>query len=196
MIYLLTISFIILAISWKKSKSKFFEQSREALLEKRQLLELVLKDRNVSKKTRNEILDIYDIFKNYPTIYKFDGATIIADIDTIKGLDVSAMVHDYDYQVAQYRGFWYYVKAKLKADVDYGKLMRLLGVSWLIAWTRVSCLIISTPIWLLILSFNKKFTPTKYEHTTTKKHRLLVPTFSWNRINYHASNKVLEWYFK
>lgn len=146
MIYLITISFIILAISWKKSKSKFFEQCREVLLEKRQLLKLVLKDRNIPKIKRTTILEIYDIFKNYPTIYKFDGATIVADIDTIKGLDVSAMVHDYDYQIAQHKGFWYYVKAKLKADVDYGKLMRLLGVPWLIAWTRVICLIISTPI--------------------------------------------------
>ena len=159
MIYLLTISFIILAISWKKSKSRFFEQSREVLLEKRQLLELVLKDRNIPKIKRTTILEIYDIFKNHSTIYKFDGATIVADIDTIKGLDVAAMKHDYDYQIAQYIGFWYYVKAKLKADVDYGKLMRLLGVSWLTAWTRVTALIISTPIWLLILYFNKKFTP-------------------------------------
>jgi hypothetical protein len=161
MIYLLTISFIILAISWKKSKNSFFEQSREVLLEKRQLLELVLKDRNIPKETRKRVLEIYGIFKNYPNIYKFDGATIVADIDTIKGLDVPAMVHDYDYQIAQYRGFWYYVKEKFKADVNYGKLMRLLGVSWLTGWTRVICLIISTPIWLLILSFNKKLTPKK-----------------------------------
>lgn len=157
MIYLLSISFIILAISWKKSKNNFFLQSREVLLEKRQLLELVLKDRNVPKETRKRILEIYDIFKNYPTIYKFDGATIVADIDTIKGLDVSAMVHDYDYLSAQYKGFLYYVKAKLKADVEYGKLMRLLGVSWLTAWTRVICLIISTPFWVILLSMKGKF---------------------------------------
>jgi uncharacterized protein (UPF0147 family) len=157
MIYILLISFIILAISWKKSKNSFFDQSREVLLEKRQLLELVLKDRNIPKETRKRVLEIYGILKNYPNIYKFDGATIVADIDTIKGLDVPAMVHDYDYQVAQYRGFWYYVKAKLKADVDYGKLMRLLGVSWLTAWTRVTGLIISTPIWLVLLTINGKF---------------------------------------
>ena len=120
MIYLITISFIVLTISWKKSKSRFFEQSKEVLLEKRQLLELVLKDRNVPKKTRKRILDIYDIFKNYPTIYKFDGATIVADIDTIKGLDVSAMVHDYDYLTAQYRGFWYYVKATKPRKLIFG----------------------------------------------------------------------------
>lgn len=147
----------VLLISWKKSKSRFFEQSREVLLEKRQLLELVLKDRNVPKKTKKRILEIYDIFKNYPTIYTFDGATIVADIDTIKDLDVSAMKHDYDYLSAQYRGFWYYVKAKLKADVEYGKLMRLLGVSWLTAWTRATALIISTPFWVILLSMKGKF---------------------------------------
>lgn len=148
-------------ISWKKSKSRFFEQSREVLLEKRKLLELVLKDRNLPEIKINIILVIYDIFKNYPNIFKFDGATIVADIDTIKGLDVAAMVHDYDYLSAQHRGFWYYVKAKIKADVEYGKLMRLLGVSWLTAWTRVTGLIISTPIWLILLSLKGKFTPNK-----------------------------------
>lgn len=157
MIYLITISLIVLAISWKKSKSKFFEQSREVLLEKRQLLELVLKDRNVPKKTRKRILEIYDIFKNYPTIYKFDGATIVADIDTIKGLDVSAMVHDLEYQLAQNKGFWYYLKEKLKADVEYGKNMRALGVSWLTAWTRATALILSTPFWMAIIATKGKF---------------------------------------
>jgi hypothetical protein len=153
-----TISILALAvllISWKKTKNTFFQQSREVILEKRQLLELVLKDRNLSKIQRTTILSIFDNFAKYPTIYKFDGATIVADIDTIKGLDISAMVHDWQYLNAQHKGFWYYVKAKLKADVNYAKLMRLLGVSWLTAWTRCIALIISTPIWLLILLFKK-----------------------------------------
>lgn len=156
MIYLL-ITIAILLLCWKKSSSKFFLQSREVLLQKRNLLELVLKDRNLSKIQRNTILSIFDNFAKYPTIYKFDGATIVADIDTIKGLDVSAMVHDYDYLSAQHKGFWYYVKAKLKADVNYAKLMRLLGISWLTAWTRCTALVISTPIWLILLSLKGKF---------------------------------------
>lgn len=124
MIYLLTISFIILAISWKKSKSKFFEQSREALLEKCQLLELVLKDRNVSKKTRNEILDIYDIFKNYPTIYKFDGATIVKDLNDLPNLDLDAMYHDFQYI---FEGANRNFIKKFKSDLKYIKNMEKNG---------------------------------------------------------------------
>ena len=162
MIYtILILALAVLLISWKKTKNTFFQQSREVILEKRHLLELVLKDRNLSKIQRTTILSIFDNFAKYPNIYKFDGATIVADIDTIKGLDISAMVHDWQYLNAQHKGFWYYVKAKLKADVNYAKLMRLLGISWLTAWTRCTALIISTPIWLLILLFNKKFTPKK-----------------------------------
>jgi hypothetical protein len=162
MIYTISIlALAILLISWKKTKNNFFQQSREVIIEKRHLLELVLKDRNISKNQRNTILSIFDNFAKYPNIYNFDGATIVADIDTIKGLDISAMVHDWDYLNAQHKGFWYYVKAKLKADVNYAKLMRLLGISWLTAWTRYVALIISTPIWLLKLSFNKKFTKHK-----------------------------------
>ena len=98
----------------------------------------------------------FDLFRDYPNIYKFDGATIVADIYTIKGLDVSAMVHDLEYQLAQHKGFWFYLKAKLKADVEYGKNMRALGVSWLTAWTRVFFLLLSTPFWILLLTLKGK----------------------------------------
>lgn len=120
MIYLISISIVILILCWKNSKSKFFEQDREVLAEKRKLLIQVLEDRGV--KVGHFIL-AFDLFRDYPNLYKFDGATIVADIDTIKGLDVSAMIHDLEYQLAQHKGFWFYLKAKLKADVEYGKNM-------------------------------------------------------------------------
>ena len=46
--------YVILAIAiillcWKKSKSNFFQQSRNTLSEKRQLLIKVLEDRNINK---------------------------------------------------------------------------------------------------------------------------------------------------
>jgi len=154
MIALYLISIVILLISWKKSKSNFFSQDRETLAEKRKLLIQVLRDRGVKQ---FHFIWAYDMLRKYPNLYKFDGATIVADIDTIKGLDASAMVHDLEYQLEQHKGFWYYLKAKLKADVDYGKNMRALGVSWLTAWTRVTCLIISTPIWLAIIGIQGKF---------------------------------------
>lgn len=156
MIYLI-LAIAIILLCWKKSKSNFFEQSRDTLAEKRQLLINVLEDRNIDKKEQGYILDIYNIFCQLDSIFKFDGATIVADIDTIKGLDVSAMVHDFEYQIAQHKGFWYYLKAKVKADIDYAKRMRKLGVSWLTAWVRGFFLLLSTPFWILLLTLKGKF---------------------------------------
>lgn len=159
--YIILISLIIFLISWKKSKSNFFEQSRDALTEKRQLLIKVLEDRNIDEKEQGYILDVYNIFCQLDSIFKFDGATIVADIDTIKGLDVSAMCHDFEYQIAQNKGFLFYLKAKLKADIDFGKRMRSLGVTWLNAWSRIFGLILSTPFWILLLTLKGKLKPTK-----------------------------------
>lgn len=144
-------------LSWKKSKSKFFEQSRDVLYDKSKFLIEVLKDRRLDSKEISYIIWCYDNFRKYPNLFSFDGATIVADIDTIKGLDVSAMVHDFEYQIAQHKGFWYYLKEKLKSDVNYGKRMRKLGVSWSTAWVRVFFLLLSTPFWILLLTFKGKF---------------------------------------
>jgi hypothetical protein len=154
MIVVYFISIVILLISWKKSKSNFFQQDRETLAEKRKLLIQVLRDRGVKE---FHFIWAYDMLRKYPNLYKFDGATIVADIDTIRGLDASAMVHDVAYQLAQHKGAMYYFIEKLEADVEYGKNMRALGVSWLTAWTRVTCLIISTPIWMAIIGVQGKF---------------------------------------
>lgn len=147
----------ILLLCWKKSKSNFFEQSRDTLADKRKLLISVLEDRNIDEKEQGYILDIYNIFCQLDSIFKFDGATIVADIDTIKGLDVSAMVHDFEYQIAQHKGFWHYLKEKLKSDVNYGKRMRKFGVSWSTAWVRVFFLLLSTPFWIILISLQGKF---------------------------------------
>jgi hypothetical protein len=154
MIYLISILTVILLISWKKSKSTFFQQDRDVLAEKRKLLIQVLRDRDVKE---FHFIWAYDILRKYPNLYKFDGATIVADIDTIKGLDASAMVHDVAYQLAQHKGIYEYFCKKISADIEYGKNMRALGVSWLTAWTRVTALIISTPIWMAIIGLKGKF---------------------------------------
>lgn len=157
MIYLVLILSVVLFLSWKKSKSNFFEQSRDVLYDKSKFLIEVLKDRGLEPKEISYIIWCYDNFRKYPNLFKFDGATIVADIDTIKGLDVSAMVHDLEYQLAQNKGFWHYFKEKLKADVNYGKRMRKLGVSWSTAWVRVFFLFLSTPFWILLLTLKGKF---------------------------------------
>lgn len=158
MIWYIVISLLLIYLIWLyfKSDNKFFTQDREVLAEKRQLLIKILEDRNISKITKNTLLGAFDAFRDFPSIYKFDGATILADLETIKGLDASAMLHDYQYQLLRHKGFWYYLKGKLKADVCYGKTMRLLGITWLVAWSRVLALILSTPFWMLIMFFKGK----------------------------------------
>ena len=141
--------------------NNFFNQSRDKLADKRKLLIDVLEDRNLSDKEILYIIDVYNHFTQKNTIFKFDGATIVADFDTIKDLDVSAMCHDFEYIIAQHKGFWFYLKSKLKADIEFGKRMRKLGVTWLNAWVRVFFLLLSTPFWILLISLKGKLKPTK-----------------------------------
>ncbi|WP_445458417.1 hypothetical protein [Flavobacterium sp. HNIBRBA15423] len=110
-------------------------------------------------------LEAYDAFWKNAQIFKFDGATIVYDLDTIKDLDAPAMVHDYEYQLLRNKGFIIYLRGKLKADANYGKNMRKVGITWLTAWSRVSLLVLSTPIWLLILiSKGKVFKQNKFKY--------------------------------
>lgn len=158
MIWYISIALFLIYFIWLyfKSSNEFFSQDIETINFKRHILELVLIDRKVSKITKNTILDAFDAFRDSPNIYAFDGATILADLETIKGLDASAMLHDYQYQLLRNKGFRFYLKGKLKADVYYGKTMRKLGITWLVAWSRVTALIISTPIWLIVVACKGK----------------------------------------
>lgn len=158
MIYYILISLLVIYLIWLyfKSKNDFFNQSREVLVEKRQHLIKVLEDRELSEKEINHVLDCFNLLRDFPTIYKFDGATIVYDLETIKGLDAAAMVHDVEYQLLRHRGFKTYFFGKLKADVNYGKLMRKLGITWLTAWSRVALLIASTPIWMIMIACKGK----------------------------------------
>lgn len=152
------ISLVLIYLIWLyfKSKNNFFSQNREVLAEKRQLLIKVLEDFQLAENEINHILDCFNLLRDFPSIYTFDGATIVYDLQTIKDLDVPAMVHDVEYQLLRHRGFKTYFFGKLKADVNYGKLMRKLGVTWLVAWSRVTALILSTPIWMIIIACKGK----------------------------------------
>jgi hypothetical protein len=100
---MITLIISILLIIWlvylvKNSKSNFFFQNTEILEKKAFLLKLILLDCNF---TENEIIKFekaYNYFIENPK--EFDGATIVRDLDTIKGLDAPAMVHDYRYILA------------------------------------------------------------------------------------------------
>lgn len=74
------------------SKNSFFKQSKEALKAKRKEVSKLLYFKEVREKP---YLKAYDFFCEFPD--KFDGATIVKDLDDIPELDLNAMVHDYRY---------------------------------------------------------------------------------------------------
>ena len=92
---------------FKKSKSNFFLQDRETLAEKRHQVIMVLRFKGLNTQEINKFTEAYDYFKNNPK--KFDGATIVKDLNDIKGLDLKAMLHDYECLMGANSSFklWY-----------------------------------------------------------------------------------------
>lgn len=136
---------VILIYLLKKSKSYFFYQSREVLAEKRHHLISVFEDFKLQQNEIDEYLEAYNFFCANPS--EFDGATIVKDLYTIKGLDAPAMLHDFNYI------FKKNLKEKLIFDWNYGKNQEKLTVGSVTAYTRSIALIISTPLYYIIKPF-------------------------------------------
>lgn len=136
----------------RKSKSDFFKQDRETLADKRAHLVKVLKDFEIKFEITKEILTAYKFFCDNPT--EFDGATIVKDLPTIKRLDAPAMWHDWKYL---HINFWTLqgLKEKIVNDWKYGQLMEFLGISGVTAYKRSILLIISTPLYYILIIFKK-----------------------------------------
>ena len=153
MIYFLALILIYVIWLFFKSKSNYFKQDRQILAIDRQHLLMVLN--NFKVKDIDRWLEAYDNFKNYPNFYKYDGATIVKDIPTIKGYDAPAGNHDFAYMTLR----WFSIRGfldKFKIDYQYGLDMRVLDTAYTTAWGRVLLLWISTPIWYIILIIKKR----------------------------------------
>lgn len=151
MIKIIIIIIVILAIVYWlmiKSESNFFYQSGEVIAEKRHHLISVLEDFKLTQNEIDNYLDAYDYFCDFPE--DFDGATIVKDLDTIRDLDASAMVHDYEYLIKK---AWKNPIIKIIVDINYAKNMEKLGNSSITAYTRCVLLILSTPFYYLIKLF-------------------------------------------
>jgi len=146
--------FLILAYAfylYKNSKSDFFNQSREMLAVKRQHLIQVLNDFEIKDIAR--WLEAYDAFKNYPNFYKYDGATIVRDIDTIFKYDAPAGNHDYGYLLIKKLPYFIWLKKSFILDLQYVKDMRALQVDFITAYSRLIGLIIIKPFYPLTQIF-------------------------------------------
>lgn len=85
----------------------FFFQDEYALEVYREAIEKLLKIKNRKPSEISSYLQAYDFFCKYHN--KFDGATFVKDLYDIPGLDLDAMVHDYDCLVGANRNYkmWY-----------------------------------------------------------------------------------------
>lgn len=113
-----------------KSKD-FFKQSALELVNKRRLLIKYLESQEYSQEKINIYLEAYNYFIYHPN--KYDGATIVKDLHHIKGLDINAMLHDYqyiNYKVASSFKYKYY------SDYIYAKQMEKQGRGFY-AWIRL-----------------------------------------------------------
>jgi hypothetical protein len=136
---MITLIISILLIIWlvykvKTSKSTFFLKSKEELAKNWYLLDLVLRNYNFQGYDIRPFSRAYNYFTENPK--EFDGATIVRDLDTIKGLDAPAMVHDYRYILANG------VKDRIKADKEYLRNMIKLGVHPISAYLRAYLLML------------------------------------------------------
>lgn len=123
----------------------FFYQTKRILRDKRMQLYITLKEFEVAD--INKFLLAFDYFCQNP--HDFDGATIVKDLETIKGLDACAMVHDYEYLHIDFftlKG----LKAKFISDFNFGKNMEQTGKGIFVPYSRVALLWLSTPFYYLI----------------------------------------------
>jgi hypothetical protein len=147
---------VYLVVLFLKSKNHFFEQDREVLALKRQHFIKVLQDFNIDFQKDKRWLRAYDSFRDLPSIFQYDGATIVKDLHTINGYDAPAGNHDLWYIENKTLPFFKWCIEKIKADYQYGLDMRRLEIPYTTAWSRVVALWLSTPLYPIILIFKKK----------------------------------------
>lgn len=89
------------------SKSKFFKSDIYILEMYRDAMVRLLQIKNREPKEIKLYCDAYDFFCKFHNAY--DGATIVKDLYDIPGLDIDAMVHDYESLTGSNRDFkkWY-----------------------------------------------------------------------------------------
>lgn len=110
----------------KKSKNEHFYKKYDELDKDYLLIEKILTNFNFSKDYKKRFNHAYSYFMASPKEY--NGTSIINDRETIKGLEVQSVVHDYDWIVA--KSF----KDLHISNIRYAKALRQVNVNWLWAW--------------------------------------------------------------
>lgn len=102
------------------SKSKYFFQSAEALKLNRIKLITYLEINDYSQLEINVYCKVFDYFCINPSHY--DGATIVKDLHDIQGLDLKAMLHDYECLIGANRNFKLWFKSAYNYYLNHFKL--------------------------------------------------------------------------
>lgn len=115
------------------SRNNFFTQDAKTLNSLRESVVVYLKIKGYNYKEIEIYTDAFAYFCENPE--KFDGATIVKDLDDLPNLDLDAMVHDYNYIVQKvarnfikkYKADWYYAKGmERKGKGQYSAFSRFI----------------------------------------------------------------------
>ena len=116
--------------------SKYFFQAKDILDNNKKDVVAYL---TLKEYTATEIalyVKAYEYFCKYPS--KYDGATFVKDLIDLKGLDLDAMLHDYEYIAL---GAAHNFFSKWKSDLRYAKGIERKGKSAYAAWSRFIALL-------------------------------------------------------
>lgn len=118
------------------SRNDFFKKTPSQLAYYRKEVFEYLRIKGYSFKEIEVYLTAYDYFCQNPL--EFDGATIVKDLIDIPGLDLDAMLHDYQYIVykvasnfyTKWKADWLYAKGQeRKGKGQYSAFSRLFGLT-------------------------------------------------------------------
>jgi len=118
---IIIIALFLLIFFKKKSKSTFFSQDDYALEMYRESMVKLLQIKCRSVSEISLYCAAYDFLCSFSN--KFDGATLVKDLQDIPGLDLDAMLHDYECLIGANRNY----KLWFKAAWDYYENMRKNG---------------------------------------------------------------------
>lgn len=154
MITLSIILLILVFLYWKMktSKSFYFFQNDVVLLQKWELIRLILKDKGYSEIEILHFQFAYDYFRDH--VSRFDGATIVGDNYTIEGLSVTAMKHDYDCIMIKRTSLKHYIKKRIEVDTNYRddliQVKRKYFINTLTAYIMWFFLIATSPLYFYL----------------------------------------------
>lgn len=103
------------------SKNNTFFKSKSDLDNLYYDMEVLLRIKGRSEEDILKYKNAFNFFRTFP--HKFDGATIVKDLNDLPNLDLDAMLHDYEYLCGANKSFTF----KLISDYSYIRNMEKNG---------------------------------------------------------------------